>query len=104
MDCSKHGPTTCIRASGAEWSGVDCNYEKLYPLPVDPHPCPSLAGGVFANNEDGEDVSGEDAYNHVYRLDFGPRKPSNKRLHGVYSPYLGNLTEVRQFYLHVVSS
>lgn len=76
------------------WEGVDCNCEKLYPLPVEPHPCPDNEDSLFEG----------DGYNHVYRLDFGPRKSSNKRLHGVYSPYLGNLTEVRQFYLHVVSA
>lgn len=69
-----------------DWEGVDCDCWKLYPLPPDPYPCPDAP---------------HDEFNFVYRLDFGPRKPSNKRLHGTYSPYLGNMSEVRQFYLHV---
>lgn len=78
----------CGNSTHAGWEGVDCNCMKLYPLPPAPFECPD---------------PGPTDENRVYRIDFGPRKPSNKRLAGTYSPYLGNLSECRQFYLHVNS-
>ena len=72
-----------------QWEAIDCDCFALYPPPPEPYPCPAP-----------EDAHG-DGFNHVYRIDFGPRKPSNKRLTGVLTPYLGNLTEARQYYLHV---
>lgn len=63
------------------WEGVICECADVYP----PQDCSAAA-----------DLE----YEHVFGLDFGIRKPSNKTLTGTLSVMLGDLLEARVLYFH----
>lgn len=65
------------------WEGVLCECSDVYPRRH--QDCPDEADPEFE---------------HVFGLDFGPRKPSNKWLTGTLSPLLGDLSEARILYFH----
>lgn len=65
-----------------KWEGVICDCESVYPPQPD---CPAAKDPEFE---------------HVFGLDFGSRKPSDKRLSGTLTRRLANLPEARILYLH----
>ena len=72
------------------WEGVICHCGDVYPSQAD---CP--AAPVI-----GDEIA-DDPYEHVFGLDFGPRKASTQKLSGLLPAELSNLTEARVLYLDV---